>query len=217
MSKKIIFLAGLPACGKDTVANYFKNKGYFSVSFSSDILKPIIKKTNLVLAEFLRYSLGRNLSNKSINKAVLEVENEKKKCSGRELYINVGVNILPRIVKELSRGKFLHFNVFCKKMFESEEKIIIASFRMIEEIKTLQKLYPDAKFIKILIKSKDNIRYERIKNRDKLDFDKIIANEKYERETTYDKIIKEVNFDYEIINNESYSDLIRKIENLNIS
>lgn len=211
--KTFVFLAGLPASGKDTAANYFKEKKYFLMSYSKDILKPIIEDTNKSLTYYLKQTIP-NVSEKEINNAISHIEHLKQTQTGRELYITVGAVYLPELISKLTQNKYAHFNLFATLEYEKYEKIVIAGFRMKEEIETIQTKYPHAKIITILLKSDDNIRYQRIKKRDNLDEKTIKANEKYEKETTYKKIIENIKFDYVIENNSNEKELMSKLKRL---
>lgn len=211
--KTFILLSGLPASGKDSAAEFFENKRYFSISFSKEILKPIVENTKTSLRYFI-YNTIDHVNEEDIEKAITEVEELKKKQSGRELYITLGVIYLKKLIYRLSNGKYNHFLLFSTIFFEKHKKNVIASFRMQEELEVLEKKYPDANIIKILIKTDDNIRHERIVSRDRLDMKTIIENEKYERKTTYEKLTKNITFDYIIENNNTKEELIEKLEKI---
>lgn len=214
--KTFVFLAGLPASGKDTAAIFFKEQGYFMLTNSSSILKPIIENTKEKLTYFLKQTI-QNVSENEINNAINHIEHLKQTQTGRELYITVGAVYLPELISKLTQNKYKHFNLFASIEYDKHKKIVVSGFRMKEEIETIQRKYPHAKIIKILLKSDDNIRYQRIKQRDNLDEKTIIENEKYERATTYQKIIKNVKFDYIIENNSNEKELTEKIKRLLIS
>ena len=216
MNNKIfVFIAGLPASGKDTAANFFLENNYFLMSYSKDILKPIIENTKKSLTYYLKQTIP-NVSENEINYAINHIEHLKQTQTGRELYITVGAVYLPELISKLTQNKYKHFNLFATLEYDKHEKIVIAGFRMKEEIETIQTKYPNAKIITILLKSDDNIRYQRIKQRDNLDKKTIIENEKYERETTYQKIIKNIKFDYIIENNSNEKELKTKLKSIKL-
>jgi len=64
MKKKIILIAGLPASGKDTVADIFKQKDYFLMTYSAQVLKPIIENPQTELNKFIKKQLEIYLSKK---------------------------------------------------------------------------------------------------------------------------------------------------------
>ncbi len=213
--KTFVFLAGLPASGKDTAANFFLENNYFLMSYSKDILKPIVENTQNSLNFYLKQTIA-NVSEKEINNAINHIEHLKQTQKGRELYITIGAVYLPKLISKLTQNKYKHFNLFATLEYDKHEKIVIAGFRMKEEIETIQTKYPDAKIIKILLKSDDSIRYQRIKLRDNLDEKKIIENEKYERATTYQKIIENIKFDYIIENNSNEKELMSKLKSIGL-
>ena len=213
MTKTFILISGLPATGKDTVANYFERKGFFIMTYSSMILKPIIENPQKKLREFLLKTIDL-ISEDEILDAINHIEELKKEQSGRELYISVGAVYLKELISKLTWSKFKHFSLFCSLFYETEKKVVVAGFRMKEEIDTLNKLYPDATIVKVLLKVNDEIRYSRIVSRDGIDKKIIDANEKYERETTYDKLLEDINFDIIVENNGSVEELEKNLDKL---
>lgn len=211
--KTFILLSGLPASGKDSAGEFFQKKGFYSISFSSKILKPIIEDTKNSLSHFIQETIG-DINDIEIERAIEEIEKIKREQKGRELYITIGAIYLKDLIGRLTNGEYNHFLLFSTLFFEKENKVIIASFRMIEELEVLKKKYSDSKIIKVLIKTDDKIRYERIKSRDGLDEKEIVENEKYERETTYEKLISEIEFDYTIENNSTKEDFEKKLEEI---
>lgn len=210
--KTFIFLAGLPASGKDTAGNFFKENNYFLMSYSKDILKPIIENPRTNLTYYLKGTIENIIPKNELLDAINTIEILKETITGRELYITIGAKYLPELISKLTNKKYNHFNLFCTLEYDKYSKIVVAGFRMKEEIETIQTKYPGAKIITILLKSEDNIRYQRIKQRDGLDEKTIIENEKYERLTTYQKIIENIKFDYIIENNSNEKELISKLK-----
>ncbi len=212
MIKKFVLISGLPASGKDTAAEFFEKRGYELVSFSTSVLIPIANEPH-ILYEMFENSIPEIL-NENINKLVNDVIELKKKESGRTLLITLGVYMLPEFIAKQTKGKYKHFNVLAKPLFDKVEKIAIASFRMEKEMQTLINIYPDAEFTKILIKCDDDIRYDRIIRRDSISKEIIEENERYEKESTYKELIRNVNFDYVIENNSSLDEFYKLLDNI---
>lgn len=212
MTKTFIFISGLPASGKDTAAEFFSKNQYHPISYSSAILLPLAEKPKTI-SNLINETMPKT-KKETIEKVIKDIEKIKETQKGRELLITLGVKILPEFIKKNSNNFYSHFNLLAKPIFDKYEKIVIASFRMEEEIKTIKRIYPTSKIIKILIHTPDKIRHKRIKERDNLDFKTIIENEKYEKETTYLKLLKKINFNYVIENNKDLAHLEKKLNKL---
>lgn len=210
--KKFVFIAGLPASGKDTVAEFFESKGFFRMTYSSMILKPIVEDTKNSLGKFSKNLI--EIEKPELNIIAQEIDGLKKIQKGRELYITLGGKYLNTIISKYSNEKYNHFSAFCKNEYDKHQDIVVAGFRMKEEIETIEKLYSDANITTVLIKSDDELRYNRMMSRDNIDIEEIKRNEKYERETTYQKIIENVEFDIIIENNSNYEELIKKLKEI---
>ncbi len=211
--KTIILLSGLPASGKDTAAIFFQKYDYFLMTYSSMILKPIIENPYEELPKYLTQTLPY-VRESQIEHAIKCIEKAKQKETGRNLYITIGVKILPKIIKRISFNDYSHFNLFCDIHIKDKQKIVIAGFRMKDELQTLQTKYPDAKIIKILLITNDRTRHNRIKQRDNLDEKTITQNEKYEKQTTYLKLLQDINFNFIITNNSSTEDMEKQLEKI---
>ena len=183
------------------------------MTYSSMILKPIIENPQINLNKFIKNCIP-NTNSQEIEKAIEKINELKLTQTGRELYITIGAVYLKELISKLTQNKFQHFSLFSSLYYKDKEKIVIAGFRMKEELQTISKLYPDAKIIKILIQSTDKIRHARIISRDNIDINTILENEKYEKETTYNKLLGEVNFEYVIENNTTNENLENQLNSI---
>lgn len=210
--KQIILLAGLPATGKDTIAETFQNKNYQQITYSENILKPIIKNPKKHLTKYINQTIP-NTPKTKINKLTKQIKYYKKNQSGRNLYITTA-QYLNKTISKLTKNKHNHFSLFATTHYKNHNKIIISGFRQQTELETLKIIYPTANIQTILITCPDKMRYQRLKKRDNITNQTIKENEKYELQTTYNKLIKQTKFTHTIKNNTTLENLQLQINKI---
>lgn len=212
MKKKIILIAGLPASGKDTVADIFNQKDYFLMTYSTQVLKPIIENPQSELDKFIKKTIG-NLPIEEIEKISKKINHFNSTQTGRELYITVA-QYLNKVCSILSQNTYNHFTLFATAFYGAKEKVVVAGFRQKPELDILNSKYPDAIIKTIFVECNNELRYERLKLRDNIDKKTIQENEKYELETTHNLMMSEIKFNYSIKNNGTLEELKTQTKNL---
>lgn len=177
----INLIAGMPAAGKDTLAELIsKETGGKVVSMSRDILKPLLKD-KYFRNELSRLS-GLDLSRFSTNRHPL--------CRERLILLGDDLN------KILRKSHFHHFSDLARLMYG--DSIIIPSFRQKEMLYYLDE--KDRAYTTILIHCKKETRYERWSSRDGIALDEMGKQDEIEYMKYVLPLMKQVDFDY-VVNN----------------
>lgn len=207
---EIFLVAGLPASGKDTVCEFFEKKDFFLMVYSRDVLKPIVNSPAFFLKQFIFSTIGE-VSREVLDRIVFEIEVLKERFVGRDLYISVA-QFLNKVVSDLTDGEFNHFTLFATFFYGEKKRIVVSGFRQAVELEILKKKFPDAVVRSVLVDCSDSLRFSRLRSRDGILDEEILRNEKFEFGTTFDAMMREVDFDFVIKNEFGLSELESQVD-----
>lgn len=137
----VIGLFGMMCAGKDTVADFFYQKGYTKISISENVLKPVLKKLKLKPDRLNLIKLGKSL--KSFKQEVLAflAHSLMNKGEGHNYIIpNIMTFQEARYLKEQEDIRFLLLKISAKQRIRYERNLQRMNDKDVSNLSTFKRL-----------------------------------------------------------------------------